>query len=70
MSESVLLPGGRWRLWGQFALRGAGFPAHEILRLASTPLATTADHLTPHPRDTPDWKTYEHTYTQTTLTTT
>ncbi|GAA4840143.1 lantibiotic dehydratase [Kitasatospora terrestris] len=37
------LPGGRWRLWEQFALRGPGFPADGVLRLAPTGLAEAAD---------------------------
>ncbi|MEU2182031.1 lantibiotic dehydratase [Streptomyces thermolilacinus] len=39
----VPLPGGRWRLWEQFALRGPGFPAHGVLRLAPAGLAEAAD---------------------------
>ncbi|MEV8532123.1 lantibiotic dehydratase [Streptomyces sp. NPDC051211] len=37
------LPGGRWRLWEQFALRGPGFPARGVLRLAPDGLAAAAD---------------------------
>ncbi|OEJ97754.1 lantibiotic dehydratase [Streptomyces thermolilacinus] len=39
----VPLPGGRWRLWEQFALRGPGFPADGVLRLAPAGLAEAAD---------------------------
>ncbi|WP_449343283.1 lantibiotic dehydratase [Streptomyces tamarix] len=39
----VRLPGGRWRLWEQFALRGPGFPAEGVLRLAPRGLAEAAD---------------------------
>ncbi|MFJ7209327.1 lantibiotic dehydratase [Streptomyces sp. NPDC098789] len=42
MSETYL-PGGRWRLWEQFALRGPGFPARGVLRLAPAGLAAAAD---------------------------
>ena len=33
---------GRWRLWPQFALRGAGFPASGVLQLAPAGLAEAA----------------------------
>ncbi|MFJ9790522.1 lantibiotic dehydratase [Streptomyces globosus] len=42
MTDSFV-PGGRWRLWDQFALRGAGFPARGVLRLAPAGLAEAAD---------------------------
>ncbi|MET9959162.1 lantibiotic dehydratase [Streptomyces sp. NPDC006326] len=41
------VPGGRWRLWDQFALRGAGFPARGVLRLAPAGLASAADKFRP-----------------------
>ncbi|MEU3451058.1 lantibiotic dehydratase [Streptomyces thermolilacinus] len=41
--RGVPLPGGRWRLWEQFALRGPGFPADGVLRLAPAGLAEAAD---------------------------
>ncbi|GAA2793535.1 hypothetical protein GCM10010441_18500 [Kitasatospora paracochleata] len=41
------LPGGRWRLWEQFALRGPGFPADGVLRLAPAGLAEAADKFAP-----------------------
>ncbi|MEU3823561.1 lantibiotic dehydratase [Streptomyces sp. NPDC030392] len=41
--DGVWLPGGRWRLWEQFALRGPGFPAAGVLRLAPSGLAEAAD---------------------------
>ncbi len=34
---------GKWRLWDQFAVRGAGFPAAGVLRLAPDGLAAVAD---------------------------
>ncbi|MEU5320302.1 lantibiotic dehydratase [Streptomyces sp. NPDC021056] len=43
----VLLPGGGWRLWEQFALRGPGFPADGVLRLAPPGLAEAADKFGP-----------------------
>ncbi|MFE1878425.1 lantibiotic dehydratase [Streptomyces diastatochromogenes] len=43
----VLLPGGGWRLWEQFALRGPGFPAEGVLRLAPPGLAEAADKFGP-----------------------
>jgi hypothetical protein len=44
----VLLPGetaGRWALWRTCCLRGAGFPASQILKLADAECAATADRL-------------------------
>ncbi|MYX46488.1 lantibiotic dehydratase, partial [Streptomyces sp. SID89] len=43
MPEPVLLPGGGWRLWRHFALRGPGFPVAGVLRLAPHGLAEAAD---------------------------
>ncbi|MFJ7212903.1 lantibiotic dehydratase [Amycolatopsis sp. NPDC098790] len=43
MAEDLLLPGGEWRLWPQFALRGPGFPAAGVLALAPRGLAEEAD---------------------------
>jgi hypothetical protein len=40
--DRVQLPGG-WQLWEQFALRGPGFPAAGVLRLAPDDLAFAAD---------------------------
>ncbi|MDY7091389.1 MAG: lantibiotic dehydratase [Acidobacteriota bacterium] len=39
------LPGERWGLWRWFCLRGAGFPAREVLRLASPSVAEAADRV-------------------------
>ena len=41
--ESVYLPAEGWRLWEHFALRGPGFPAEGVLRLAPPELASAAD---------------------------
>ncbi|KPI31331.1 Lantibiotic dehydratase domain protein [Actinobacteria bacterium OV450] len=46
MSDTYV-PGGRWRLWDQFALRGPGFPARGVLRLAPDGLAAAADKFDP-----------------------
>ncbi|MFJ2776924.1 lantibiotic dehydratase [Kitasatospora sp. NPDC087315] len=43
----TFLPGGRWRLWEQFALRGPGFPADGVLRLAPPGVAEAADKFGP-----------------------
>ncbi|MGW0882400.1 lantibiotic dehydratase [Streptomyces sp. NPDC002671] len=43
MTEDLVPSLGRWRLWEQFALRGPGFPADGVLRLAPVGLATAAD---------------------------
>lgn len=34
-----------WSFWRDFAVRGAGFPAHDVLRLADPELAVLADRL-------------------------
>jgi hypothetical protein len=41
----VPLPGERWGLWRWFCLRGAGFPARDILRLAAPSVAEAADRV-------------------------
>ncbi|MGW7263255.1 lantibiotic dehydratase [Streptomyces sp. NPDC054842] len=43
MTEDFVPSLGRWRLWEQFALRGPGFPADGVLRLAPAGLAQAAD---------------------------
>ncbi|MEU5095216.1 lantibiotic dehydratase [Streptomyces sp. NPDC020996] len=43
MTEDLVPSLGRWRLWEQFALRGPGFPADGVLRLAPAGLAQAAD---------------------------
>ncbi|MBN0047582.1 lantibiotic dehydratase [Streptomyces actuosus] len=43
MTEDLVPSLGRWRLWEQFALRGPGFPADGVLRLAPSGLAQAAD---------------------------
>lgn len=39
------LPGDRWALWRCVGLRGAGFPAEQVLALAAPPCAASADDL-------------------------
>lgn len=41
----VPLPGGAWALWRTLVLRGAGFPAREVLRLAAPAAAESADRV-------------------------
>ncbi len=38
-------PTGQWALWRTFAVRGAGFPAADVLRLADAACAAAADRL-------------------------
>ncbi|MEV7611610.1 lantibiotic dehydratase [Streptomyces sp. NPDC089799] len=45
--ENVHLPSGGWRLWEHFALRGPGFPAEGVLRMAPPGLALAADKFGP-----------------------
>jgi hypothetical protein len=62
MSEDILLPGG-WRLWEQFALRGPGFPAAGVLRLAPEGLGAAADRFTPADQLTgPAWDAFRATF--------
>ncbi|GAA2787176.1 lantibiotic dehydratase [Crossiella cryophila] len=52
-----------WRLWDQFALRGPGFPANGVLRLAPAGLAQAADKFDRDDRLTGvDWTGFEETY--------
>jgi hypothetical protein len=39
------LPGGQWAVWRTVALRGAGFPASDVLKLADADCARAADQL-------------------------
>lgn len=41
----IHLPGGSWHLWRWVGLRGAGFPAAEVLKLSAPECATAADQL-------------------------
>lgn len=44
-SHLVPLPGERWGLWRWFCLRGAGFPAQEVLGLAAPEISRAADRV-------------------------
>ena len=61
MSETVLLPGG-WRLWNQFALRGPGFPADGVLRLAPPGLGDAADKFRDGPLTGPEWDEFDQRF--------
>jgi hypothetical protein len=41
----ALLPGEQWSVWRWVGLRGAGFPAHDVLKLADPACAEQADQL-------------------------
>ncbi|MFI1722346.1 lantibiotic dehydratase [Streptomyces sp. NPDC020489] len=59
MPEDLVPFLGRWRLWNQFALRGPGFPADGVLRLAPPGLAEAADKFGPDtPLSGPDWEAF------------
>ncbi|MEU5320298.1 lantibiotic dehydratase [Streptomyces sp. NPDC021056] len=59
MTEDLVPFLGRWRLWNQFALRGPGFPADGVLRLAPPGLAEAADKFGPDtPLSGPDWEAF------------
>ncbi|MEU3255214.1 lantibiotic dehydratase [Streptomyces sp. NPDC006997] len=56
MTDDLAPSLGRWRLWQQFALRGPGFPADGVLRLAPPGLAEAADKFGPGtPLAGPEW---------------
>ncbi|MFJ6215459.1 lantibiotic dehydratase [Streptomyces sp. NPDC092296] len=60
MSDNSLPLSPRWRLWDQIAVRGPGFPAAGVLRLAPEGLAAAADKF--GPRDAlsgAQWKEFE-----------
>ncbi|MEU2182035.1 lantibiotic dehydratase [Streptomyces thermolilacinus] len=59
MPETVQLPVGGWRLWEHFALRGPGFPAGGVLRLAPPGLAEAADKfLSDGEPAGPEWRAF------------
>ncbi|MFI5527228.1 lantibiotic dehydratase [Kitasatospora sp. NPDC051853] len=58
--DSVPL-GGRWRLWDQVGVRGPGFPADGVLRLAPDGLATAADKFDGR-LEGPEWKDFERAF--------
>ena len=54
---------GEWRLWEQVGLRGAGFPADEVTRLAPDGLAEAADAFGPREQLAgPRWKEFEASF--------
>ncbi|RAS34637.1 lantibiotic biosynthesis dehydratase-like protein, partial [Streptomyces avidinii] len=57
--EAVYLPGGRWRLWEQFSLRGPGFPVGGVLDLAPVDLSVYADKFAGGVLSGPDWVEFE-----------
>ncbi|WP_329008975.1 lantibiotic dehydratase [Streptomyces sp. NBC_01601] len=61
----VLLPGGGWRLWEQFALRGPGFPADGVLELAPPQLAAAADKFGPEAGlSGPEWQGFTEDFSE------
>ncbi|MEV7776986.1 lantibiotic dehydratase [Kitasatospora sp. NPDC088351] len=56
---NVQLPAGGWRLWEHFALRGPGFPAEGVLRLAPAGLGLAADKFGPQDALAgPEWQAF------------
>ncbi|MFH8336849.1 lantibiotic dehydratase [Streptomyces sp. AM6-12] len=65
MTEDLVPSLGRWRLWEQFALRGAGFPADGVLRLAPPGLAEAADKFgAGEPLEGPEWTGFARLFTE------
>ncbi|AYL40375.1 lantibiotic dehydratase [Streptomyces fungicidicus] len=63
MTEDLQPSLGRWRLWEQFALRGPGFPADGVLRLAPSGLAEAADKFdTDAPLDGSRWEDFSRLF--------
>jgi hypothetical protein len=66
MNDTPVRLGDTWRLWSQFALRGPGFPADGVLRLAPNGLAAAADKFdvdSPKQiRSGPDWTAFEELF--------
>ncbi|MGW8698058.1 lantibiotic dehydratase [Streptomyces eurythermus] len=63
MAGTTVPLGDKWQLWRQFALRGPGFPADGVLRLAAPGLARAADALGPRAALTgAAWKTFEDAF--------
>ena len=51
--DLIRLPGGRWSLWSCAGVRGAGFPASDVLRLASPTCARLVARLLNEPKRRP-----------------
>ncbi|MYS18111.1 lantibiotic dehydratase, partial [Streptomyces sp. SID4982] len=65
MTEDLVPSLGRWRLWEQFALRGPGFPADGVLRLAPAGLAEAADKFAADDTlDGPRWTDFARLFTE------
>ncbi len=63
MTEAGVPLGDRWRLWDQFALRGPGFPASGVLRLAPEGLAVAADRFVGvEVLSGADWEAFEEVF--------
>ncbi|MFJ3981502.1 lantibiotic dehydratase [Streptomyces fungicidicus] len=63
MTEDLQPSLGRWRLWEQFALRGPGFPADGVLRLAPSGLAEAADKFDADaPLDGSSWEDFSRLF--------
>ncbi|HET9899269.1 MAG TPA: amino acid adenylation domain-containing protein [Streptosporangiaceae bacterium] len=63
LTENIVLPGGEWRLWSQFALRGPGFPASGVLRLVPEGLsAAAAGFGQDEPLDGDQWLDFERRF--------
>ncbi|WP_409492828.1 lantibiotic dehydratase [Amycolatopsis sp. cmx-11-12] len=61
----ALVPiGGRWSLWPQLVLRGAGFPAEGVLRLAPEGLGEAADAIAGEAPDSAQRAAFEDAYHQ------
>ncbi|MER5933042.1 lantibiotic dehydratase [Streptomyces sp. NPDC002054] len=61
--QNVQLSSGGWRLWEHFALRGPGFPAEGVLRMAPPGLAPAADKFGPaDPLAGPEWEAFLETF--------
>jgi hypothetical protein len=63
MGDTPVRLGSRWRLWDQFSLRGPGFPADGVLRLAPDGLALAADRFGPAEKLAgAEWNAFEETF--------
>ncbi|MEU7908330.1 lantibiotic dehydratase [Actinoplanes sp. NPDC049118] len=64
MTRTPIL-GERWRFWDEFAVRGPGFPADGVLRLAPTGVAEAADKFVAGDRlDGPQWQDFAGLFAQ------
>ena len=51
-----------WRWWRQVLVRGSGFPAHGVLRLANEGLARKADTLADADRGSEEWRAFREEF--------